>query len=435
MKKIILLLLLSLSFISFSQGHRRALFLNHKTKPFVITVKSDNIGTSNDDQFTIKTTSGLYDYKVVTSDGYIANGLSGDHTITFPSGAGTHTVEIYGVFPKVYYNFGNDIQKITEINQWGIYGQNTTEQNGAFFNGINILSIPNDIEFLNDVINGGAMFNQCPLTSLPIELTLDNLTNGSSMFSGCNLTSLPPLMTLPNVTSVNFMFSNNNLISLPSGMTLSQLTSTRDMFSFNNLTSLPSGMTLPNVTSGLNMFYGNSLTSLPSGMVLDNLIDGASMFNGQLLTSLPVGMTLPNLVTGTSMFLNSTLASLPTGLLLTNLVNGNFMFNNCDIKSIPNGVVLDNLLNARSMIGANPNLSAVGPNIFSNTLCTNFFQCFSLTNLTQSAIDTILVNIESNGTSNGLFDQSGGSAPSATGEAAIDALRARGWTITVTGGY
>jgi hypothetical protein len=34
-----------------------------------------------------------------------------------------------------------------------------------------------------------------------------------------------------------------------------------------------------------------------------------------------------------------------------------------------------------------------------------------------------------------VFDQSGGSAPSSTGEAAIDTLRSRGWTVTVTGGY
>jgi len=35
-----------------------------------------------------------------------------------------------------------------------------------------------------------------------------------------------------------------------------------------------------------------------------------------------------------------------------------------------------------------------------------------------------------------VFDQSGGSAPSAgTGQPAIDTLRSRGWTVTVTGGY
>ena len=72
---------------------------------------------------------------------------------------------------------------------------------------------------------------------------------------------------------------------------------------------------------------------------------------------------------------------------------------------------------------------------FNGCPCNQFSNAFTSTNLTQESIDGILVSINSNGTSNGTFDQSGGSAPSATGQAAIDAMRARGWTITVTGGY
>jgi len=72
---------------------------------------------------------------------------------------------------------------------------------------------------------------------------------------------------------------------------------------------------------------------------------------------------------------------------------------------------------------------------FSDSPCTNYTNAFVNTNLTQQSIDDILVAIETAGTSNGTFDQSGGSAPSATGSAAIDALRGRGWTIDVTGGY
>jgi len=45
------------------------------------------------------------------------------------------------------------------------------------------------------------------------------------------------------------------------------------------------------------------------------------------------------------------------------------------------------------------------------------------------------VSLVTSGIAAGVFDQSGGSAPSATGEAAIDTLRSRGWTVTVTGGY
>jgi len=67
-------------------------------------------------------------------------------------------------------------------------------------------------------------------------------------------------------------------------------------------------------------------------------------------------------------------------------------------------------------------------------LATNFTSAFTATNLTTTSIDNILVSIESNGTSGGTFDQSGGSAPSAVGLKAASLLVARGWTITVTGG-
>ncbi len=72
---------------------------------------------------------------------------------------------------------------------------------------------------------------------------------------------------------------------------------------------------------------------------------------------------------------------------------------------------------------------------FADSAATDYTNAFSGTNLNQQSIDDILVAIESAATSNGTFGQSGGSAPSATGETAIDALRARGWTVTVTGGY
>lgn len=74
-------------------------------------------------------------------------------------------------------------------------------------------------------------------------------------------------------------------------------------------------------------------------------------------------------------------------------------------------------------------------NFFDNCLATNFLGAFANTNLSQASIDGILVSINSNATANGTFSQSGGSAPSAVGQAAIDAMRSRGWTVTVTGGY
>jgi hypothetical protein len=74
-------------------------------------------------------------------------------------------------------------------------------------------------------------------------------------------------------------------------------------------------------------------------------------------------------------------------------------------------------------------------NMFDTCPATNFTSAFFNTNLSQTSIDNILTSINTANTSNGTFTQSGGSAPSATGEAAIDDLVSRGWTVTVTGGY
>jgi len=82
-------------------------------------------------------------------------------------------------------------------------------------------------------------------------------------------------------------------------------------------------------------------------------------------------------------------------------------------------------------------LTSFPANIFDNVKGGDFTKAFTNTALTQTSIDNILVSLVASGISAGtrVFDQSGGSAPSSTGEAAIDTLRSRGWTVTVTGGY
>jgi hypothetical protein len=82
-------------------------------------------------------------------------------------------------------------------------------------------------------------------------------------------------------------------------------------------------------------------------------------------------------------------------------------------------------------------LTSFPANIFDNIKGGNFVGAFTNTALTQTSIDNILVSLVTSGIATGtrVFYQSGGSAPSSTGEAAIDTLRSRGWTVTVTGGY
>jgi hypothetical protein len=82
-------------------------------------------------------------------------------------------------------------------------------------------------------------------------------------------------------------------------------------------------------------------------------------------------------------------------------------------------------------------LTSFPSNAFDNISGGNFTDAFTNTALTQTSIDNILVSLVASGIAVGtrVFGQSGGSAPSSTGEAAITTLRSRGWTVTVTGGY
>jgi len=82
-------------------------------------------------------------------------------------------------------------------------------------------------------------------------------------------------------------------------------------------------------------------------------------------------------------------------------------------------------------------LTSFPANAFDNVKGGNFTDAFTNTALTQTSIDNILVSLVTSGIATGtrVFDQSGGSTPSSTGEAAITTLRSRGWTVTVTGGF
>jgi hypothetical protein len=262
---------------------------------FIFTVKTDNAGTSANDQFQIiaaftgNTIGTLYD--IETSDGYIATGITLSHTITFPSGAGTHTVYISGVLPRIYFNNGFDRLKFLTIENWGMYGIGSTDQQRTFRGCenlvINATDTPNTFAPNNFFIFMQRCFDN---QKVPL-FDYSNSTNFSSAWFENNITIVPPEIRFNSATICDGIFRNNiNLVDFP-------------------------------------------------------------------------------------------------------------------------------------------------PNIFDSCLCTNFNNAFSATNLSQASIDNVLVSIESNGTSGGTFFQSGGSAPSATGETAIDALRGRGWTVTVTGGY
>lgn len=324
------------------------------------------------DTFTIPTTiDESYLYSITTSDGYVATGVTGNHTITFPTGAGVHEITINGVFPRFYFNNSGDKDKVISIDSWGEI-QYSTNQNGAFYGCSNLSSIANDIQWINQATICQSTFRNCNLSNLPNEMTLsslaisssmfsnnnltslpsgmvlDNLTNGFSMFSDNSLTSLPPLMNLDNLTTGIVMFSNNNLTSLPSGMDLNLLTNGLAMFSDNNLTSLPEIMSLSSIQTANFMFKNNSLTSLPASMSLSLLVNAGEMFENNSLTDLPSVMKLQSLSVGGDMFFGNTINTARYSQLLIDLEslnpNNNVSFNGGNSKYNASGETARNIL-------------------------------------------------------------------------------------------
>lgn len=86
---------------------------------FVITVKTDNAGTSTSTQFELPTVDGGYFYDVdCDNDGTVdLVAQTGNATCNYGT-AGTYTVRVRGDFPRIYFNGGGESNKILDIAQW-----------------------------------------------------------------------------------------------------------------------------------------------------------------------------------------------------------------------------------------------------------------------------------------------------------------------------
>ncbi len=158
--------------------------------PFITTWKTDNPGTSANNQITIPTTGGGYNYNIYWEqvgnsaiNGTLSN-QTGNVTITFPV-VGIYRVEISGSFPRIFFfNNGSqsDAQKIVTIEQWG--NILWSSMNVAFY-GCSNLTIPAiDSPNLSGVTNMSGMFTQASTLNNDISgWNVSNVTDMSYMFN------------------------------------------------------------------------------------------------------------------------------------------------------------------------------------------------------------------------------------------------------------
>ncbi len=155
-------------------------------RPFLIKVKTDNPGVSTNIQFTIPTTGGGYDYRIdCDNDGTDeASGQNGDYTCDY-STTGEYIIAIRGEFPRIYFNFNGDKNKLLSIVQWGTQRWKSFEK--AFSGCSHLAGNTTDIPNLTEVTDMSLMFADAEVFNQNIgDWNTSNVTNMRYMFWGCS---------------------------------------------------------------------------------------------------------------------------------------------------------------------------------------------------------------------------------------------------------
>ncbi|WP_422106260.1 BspA family leucine-rich repeat surface protein [Winogradskyella sp.] len=172
--------------------------------PFITTWQT----TTDNESITIPTFSGdIYNYTVDWGDGMVETGLTGDATHTYTT-TGTYTVRINGTFPRIYFNYGGDKDKIIDISQWGVNPWTSMEH--AFEGCSNLNISATDAPDLSGVTSLSHMFNGASSMNAAIgHWNVSNVTYMYGMFF--DATSFNQDIggwNVENVTNMYAMFYN-----------------------------------------------------------------------------------------------------------------------------------------------------------------------------------------------------------------------------------
>ena len=237
---------------------------------FIISVKTDNTGTSNDDQFTLPW---IGSYDVEWGDGNTDTGQTGTTTHTYAA-AGTYDVSVTPTSQcRIYFNSGGDRQKLLDIKNWGtgVWSSFAAAFNGCSRMDVTATDTPN-LSVVTSLVN---IFRNCLIMV------------GNSSFENWNTS---------NVNDISGSFRAAKLFNqnISSWDTSSFTTLSNTFFDAEDFNQPIGSWDTSNITTFNNTFRSNSFAfdqSLANWDVT-SLTIGSNMFNSSGLSTASYNATL-----------------------------------------------------------------------------------------------------------------------------------------------
>jgi len=254
--------------------------------PFITVWKTDNPGSSGDNQITIRTAPNLtYNYSIDWGDGVIEEGVTDTRTHTYES-SGEKIISITGIFPQLFFESTTDLTKtdslkLLSVQQWGQRPWQSMAQ--SFFNCDNLIIEDIENPDLSQVTSMARMFENADNFNSNIGgWNVSNVTNMSNMFKNARAFNQNiDTWDVSSVTTMKGMFTGAVVFNQDlNSWIVSNVTSMFDTFfrahSFNGNIS---DWTVSSVTDMQGMFaQANAFNQNIGGWEVLNVVNMRDMF-------------------------------------------------------------------------------------------------------------------------------------------------------------
>ena len=189
----------------------RILIANYKDNRFRFTVKTNNSGLSNDDQFALPLVSwASYDFYIDWGDDTIEHiTTNGNIFHTYPA-EGTYTVSIYDCssFSRIFFNNGGDKLKIIDLIQWGDVPW--SHMKNSFTGCRNMALTATDRPDWSNVTNFDAAFSDCHSITSFTDYDVSNGTTFNGTWAFCKNMRTFTGMAFDSAINLNYAWLMEN---------------------------------------------------------------------------------------------------------------------------------------------------------------------------------------------------------------------------------